>query len=370
MVATQTLSDDLSARGFQRPMLWPRGVDEDMFRPVDELPAELQDLPRPFFLYCGRLAPEKNIEAFLALDLPGSKIVVGDGPSRAPLQEKFPKTHFTGVKSRGELAPYYSSADVFVFPSRTDTFGNVMLEALACGAPVAAFPVPGPVDVVTDTRIGVLDEDLRAACLGALTPVARRTAAPTPCATPGRKAPACSSTMFFAPAGSRCRSAYRLEAGAGCGRPSSPLKPGRREATRGAPPVGSGAPMNLLVEISVGELIDKITILEIKLDNIEDEAKRANVAREYAALTGAMPAEVGASQAVAGLRRELKAVNAELWRIEDDIRAHERAKTFGAEFIELARSVYITNDKRALLKNRLNILTKSNLVEEKSYSAY
>lgn len=168
MVATQTLADDLYARGFQRPMLWPRGVDEQMFRPADAAPAELQSLPRPFFLYCGRLAPEKNIEAFLALDLPGSKIVVGDGPSRAQLEERFPWACFVGVKSRGELAPYYSAADVFVFPSRTDTFGNVMLEALACGAPVAAFPVPGPVDIVTDPRIGVLDEDLRAACLGAL----------------------------------------------------------------------------------------------------------------------------------------------------------------------------------------------------------
>ncbi len=168
MVATQTLADDLSARGFKRPMLWPRGVDEQMFRPVEQVPAEMRHLPRPFFLYCGRVAPEKNIEAFLALDLPGSKIVVGDGPARARLQELFPETCFVGVKSRSELASYYSCADVFVFPSRTDTFGNVMLEALACGAPVAAFPVPGPVDIVTDPRIGVLDEDLRAACLGAL----------------------------------------------------------------------------------------------------------------------------------------------------------------------------------------------------------
>lgn len=168
MVATQTLADDLSARGFQRPMLWPRGVDERLFRPVDALPPELENPPRPFFLYCGRVAPEKNIEAFLSLDLPGSKIVVGDGPSRAALEARFPAAHFVGVKSREELAPYYSAADVFVFPSRTDTFGNVMLEALACGAPVAAFPVPGPIDVVRDGRIGVLDEDLRIACLAAL----------------------------------------------------------------------------------------------------------------------------------------------------------------------------------------------------------
>jgi glycosyltransferase involved in cell wall biosynthesis len=168
MVATQTLAGDLAARGFQPPMLWPRGVDQSLFRPIDELPRELADLPRPFFLYCGRVAPEKNIEAFLALDLPGSKIVVGDGPSRPLLRERFPKSRFVGVKARHELAGFYSAADVFVFPSRTDTFGNVMIEALACGAPVAAFPVPGPLDVVTDPRIGVLSEDLRAACLGAL----------------------------------------------------------------------------------------------------------------------------------------------------------------------------------------------------------
>jgi glycosyltransferase involved in cell wall biosynthesis len=168
MVATRTLADDLTARGFQPPMLWPRGVDQSLFRPVDDIPAELQGLKRPFFLYCGRVAPEKNIEAFLSLDLPGTKIVVGDGPSRAPLQERFPAAVFVGVKARPDLAPYYSAADVFVFPSRTDTFGNVMIEALACGAPVAAFPVPGPVDVVTDAKIGVLNEDLRAACLDAL----------------------------------------------------------------------------------------------------------------------------------------------------------------------------------------------------------
>ncbi|HUO53914.1 MAG TPA: glycosyltransferase family 1 protein [Rhodoblastus sp.] len=168
MVATQTLADDLTARGFPPPMLWPRGVNQGLFRPVEDLPSELANLPRPFFLYCGRVAPEKNIEAFLGLDLPGSKIVVGDGPSRQLLQMRYPKTMFTGVKARDQLAPYYSAADVFVFPSRTDTFGNVMIEALACGAPVAAFPVPGPIDVITDPRVGILSEDLRAACLGAL----------------------------------------------------------------------------------------------------------------------------------------------------------------------------------------------------------
>ncbi|WP_298355436.1 glycosyltransferase family 1 protein [Rhodoblastus sp.] len=168
MVATQTLAIELTARGFPPPMLWPRGVDQSLFRPVADLPPELKDLPRPFFLYCGRVAPEKNIEAFLALDLPGSKIVVGDGPSRPLLQHRFPAAHFVGVKAREELAPYYSAADVFVFPSRTDTFGNVMIEALACGAPVAAFPVPGPIDVIDDPRVGVLGDDLRLACLSAL----------------------------------------------------------------------------------------------------------------------------------------------------------------------------------------------------------
>jgi glycosyltransferase involved in cell wall biosynthesis len=167
MVATRTLADDLSARGFPRPMLWPRGVNEDLFRQVAPA-AGLAHLPRPIFLNCGRVAPEKNVEAFLSLNLPGSKVVVGDGPSRAGLQAQFPKTLFVGVKSREELAAFYSAADVFVFPSRTDTFGNVMLEALACGAPVAAYPVPGPIDIVTDSRIGALDVDLGAACLAAL----------------------------------------------------------------------------------------------------------------------------------------------------------------------------------------------------------
>jgi glycosyltransferase involved in cell wall biosynthesis len=148
-------------------MLWPRGVDENLFRPVAPA-AELAHLPRPIFVNCGRLAPEKNVEAFLALELPGSQVVVGDGPSRAGLQAQFPNAVFVGVKSREDLAAYYSAADVFVFPSRTDTFGNVMLEALACGAPVAAYPVPGPIDIVIDSRIGALDENLGAACLAAL----------------------------------------------------------------------------------------------------------------------------------------------------------------------------------------------------------
>ncbi len=128
--------------------------------------------------------------------------------------------------------------------------------------------------------------------------------------------------------------------------------------------------MKLLVETSAGELIDKITILEIKLTKIDDEAKRRNVAQELEALTTALPAAIAESPGVAGLRRDLKSVNEELWRIEDDIRAQERAKDFGAGFIALARSVYQTNDRRAALKREINRLTQSRLIEEKSYEAY
>lgn len=128
--------------------------------------------------------------------------------------------------------------------------------------------------------------------------------------------------------------------------------------------------MKLVAEISAGELIDKITILEIKLDRISDEAKRANVAREYAALTGVLERELDETQDLVRLRGELKAVNAKLWNIEDQIRAQEKAGTFGAEFIALARAVYRTNDRRAALKREINIRTRSNLVEEKSYEAY
>jgi len=128
--------------------------------------------------------------------------------------------------------------------------------------------------------------------------------------------------------------------------------------------------MRLFVEISVGELIDKVTILEIKRDNIRDESKLANITREYSALIDSLDRDVATSEALEGLRRELKAVNAELWRIEDDIRAQERAGTFGAEFIALARSVYQTNDRRADLKRQINVITESELVEEKSYETY
>lgn len=165
MVSTPSLQAELAQRGFQRLMRWSRGVDIDLFTP--ERRQEL-DLPRPISLYVGRVAVEKNIDAFLAADLPGSKIVVGDGPARAALQARFPDVHFLGLKEGAELADIYASSDVFVFPSLTDTFGIVLLEALASGLPIAAFPVMGPLDVVGGAPVGALDADLRQAVLRAL----------------------------------------------------------------------------------------------------------------------------------------------------------------------------------------------------------
>jgi glycosyltransferase involved in cell wall biosynthesis len=164
MVATASIADDLNKRGFQRLMRWSRGVDHSQFSPAK---AAAINLPRPVFLYAGRLAPEKNVEAFLALDLPGSKLVAGDGPSRHALEARYPQAQFLGTQGSDALAVLYASADVLVFPSRTDTFGMVLLEALACGLPVAALPVPGPLDVIGTSGAGALDMDLRAACLSA-----------------------------------------------------------------------------------------------------------------------------------------------------------------------------------------------------------
>lgn len=165
MVSTASIAHDLQDRGFQRLMYWSRGVDHSQFTPAK---ASVMNLPRPIFLYAGRLALEKNVESFLALDLPGSKVIVGDGPLRRSLQTAYPDAHFLGAQTGDALAVHYASADVFVFPSRTDTFGMVILEALACGLPVAALPVPGPLDVIGTSGAGVLDNDLRAACLAAL----------------------------------------------------------------------------------------------------------------------------------------------------------------------------------------------------------
>lgn len=163
MVATKSLGVEMAARGFNRIKRWSRGVDTKLFDP-----AKRRDLglPRPIFLNVGRVAVEKNLPAFLALDLPGSKVVVGDGPDLAMLRQRYPDVHFLGRKTGEDLASIYASADVFVFPSRTDTFGNVMLEALASGVPVAAFPVTAPRDVLGEA--GALSEDLREAAFAAL----------------------------------------------------------------------------------------------------------------------------------------------------------------------------------------------------------
>jgi glycosyltransferase involved in cell wall biosynthesis len=165
MVATPTMQRLLEERGFRNIVRWTRGVDVELFRPR---PKDFLNLPRPIFLYCGRVSVEKNIEEFLKLDLPGTKVIVGDGPSRAQLETQYPHCVFTGYKYGEELAQHVAAADVFVFPSRTDTFGLVLLEAMACGVPVAAYPVTGPIDVVKNHETGVLHEDLRVAALAAL----------------------------------------------------------------------------------------------------------------------------------------------------------------------------------------------------------
>ncbi|MFC4175131.1 glycosyltransferase family 4 protein [Microvirga sp. GCM10011540] len=165
MVSTPSLERELEGRGFHRIRRWTRGVDTQLFRPRHE---RILDDRAPIFLFVGRVAVEKNIEAFLSLDLPGTKVVVGDGPARADLERRYPKARFLGTLAGEDLARVYASSDVFVFPSLTDTFGIVLLEALASGLPVAAFPVTGPADVIGSSACGVLDEDLREAALAAL----------------------------------------------------------------------------------------------------------------------------------------------------------------------------------------------------------
>ncbi|MBI4922774.1 MAG: glycosyltransferase family 1 protein [Devosia nanyangense] len=165
LVGTPYLKACLVERGFTNTEVWTKGVDTVLFNP-----AKRQQLPYPgpVFLYVGRVAVEKNIEAFLRVDLPGTKLVVGDGPSFRSLRAAYPEVTFLGARHNEELARLFASADVFVFPSRTDTFGLVLLEALASGTPVAAYPVTGPIDVIGKAPVGVLDNDLRAAALGAL----------------------------------------------------------------------------------------------------------------------------------------------------------------------------------------------------------
>ncbi len=173
MVATPTMREELARHGFRNISAWSRGVDTEVFRPRrDDEPDIFAQLAKPIFLYVGRVAVEKNIEAFLAVDLPGTKVVVGPGPQLDELRVRYPRVQFTGSKSGADLAAHYACADVFVFPSLTDTFGLVILEAMAAGTPVAAYPAPGPIDLIPGSGAGVLaltaTEGLREACLQAL----------------------------------------------------------------------------------------------------------------------------------------------------------------------------------------------------------
>jgi glycosyltransferase involved in cell wall biosynthesis len=168
MVPTPTMKACLEEQGFKNAKVWSRGVDLSLFGPRAAESSPLAHLKGPIWLNVGRLAVEKNLEAFLSLDLPGTKVVVGDGPQAAELKARYPEAVFLGSKFGEDLAAIYAAADVFVFPSRTDTFGLVLLEALASGTPVAAYPVQGPLDVIGGSPAGVLDEDLGAACRKAL----------------------------------------------------------------------------------------------------------------------------------------------------------------------------------------------------------
>jgi glycosyltransferase involved in cell wall biosynthesis len=167
MAPTRVVIEDLQERGIQNLALWSRGVDLELFHPASRDKLQTR---RPIFVYVGRVAVEKNVEAFLELDLPGSKWVCGDGPAAAQLKAKYAGAdiNWLGVLNQQELAEVYNAADVFVFPSKTDTFGLVLLEAMACGCPVAAYPVTGPIDVIGPHGPGALREDLKEACLAAL----------------------------------------------------------------------------------------------------------------------------------------------------------------------------------------------------------
>jgi glycosyltransferase involved in cell wall biosynthesis len=165
LVATASMRRELESQRFRNLACWGRGVDTELFRPRDK---SFLDLPRPVWLYFGRVSVEKGVEDFLRLDLPGTKLVVGDGPATAALRRAHPAAVFVGYRHGEDLASHVAASDVFVFPSRTDTFGLVLLEAMACGVPVAAYPVTGPIDVVASGVTGMLSEDLRQAALAAL----------------------------------------------------------------------------------------------------------------------------------------------------------------------------------------------------------
>lgn len=165
MVSTQSQQDELEQHGFRNIVRWGRGVDTETFRPRDK---SFLDVPRPIWIFTGRIAVEKGLDDFLALALPGTRMLVGDGPDRSSLEKKYPEARFVGYKFGEELAAYMAASDVFVFPSKTDTFGLVMIEAMACGLPVAAFPVTGPINVVENGVTGVLDHNLQTAAMAAL----------------------------------------------------------------------------------------------------------------------------------------------------------------------------------------------------------
>ena len=164
LAPTNSIIEELNYYQIGSPVYWPRGVETDIFKPL----ADRKPNKELVYLYVGRIAVEKNIEAFLSLKLKGRKIVVGDGPLLSKLESTHPNVTFLGKKSKNDLPEIYNKADVFVFPSRTDTFGLVLLEAMACGVPVAAFPAPGPIDVIGDSKAGYLSEDLKEAVKGAL----------------------------------------------------------------------------------------------------------------------------------------------------------------------------------------------------------
>ncbi|MGB0769088.1 MAG: glycosyltransferase family 4 protein, partial [Phycisphaeraceae bacterium] len=168
LVPTPQVGSELTRNGLNNIVVWSRGVDTDLFKPGYPVPEALAQLDEPIFIYAGRIAIEKNIEAFLQLDLPGTKVIIGDGPPRAALEKKYPDALFVGYQFGEDLAAHYAAGDVFVFPSKTDTFGVVMLEANASGLPVAAYPVTGPIDVVQQGQTGYVYKDLKQAALDAL----------------------------------------------------------------------------------------------------------------------------------------------------------------------------------------------------------
>ncbi len=219
MVATQSLKRELESHNFHNVRIWTRGVDVERFKPIEGARFPYDG---PIFLYVGRVAVEKNIEAFLELDLPGTKVVIGDGPARATLERKFPATKFLGQKTGDDLIRAYAASDVFVFPSRTDTFGLVVLEALACGTPVAAYPVQGPLDVVGDAPVAALNEDLAAAWPRRRSPSMPMLAARSRSAAPGR--PVHGSSFPTLP------SSLRSKARPKSARTNSPRRTGQRSS--------------------------------------------------------------------------------------------------------------------------------------------